>query len=126
MLNSLSRVLLNAARQEGEEEEEEEEEEGREGGEVGRRGGRQRGEEEERMVADAGPEEPREDGSLNASLRVGEGVKEAASPSRRMTQHMGVWMSPAPPYGSDSYSRSRLCGSRYLEFGPLFKGRKLS
>ena len=60
----------------------------------GRREGRQRGE-EERMIADVGLEEPREDGSLDASLRVGEGVKEAASASRRMTQHTGVRVRPA-------------------------------
>ena len=56
---------------------------------------KQRGEGEERMVADVGPEEPREDGSLDAPLRVGEGVKEAASASRRMTQHTGVRVRPA-------------------------------
>ena len=94
--------------------------------EVGRKERRQRGEEEERMVADVGSEEPREDGSLDAPLRVGEGRKEAASASRRMSQHTWVRMGSAYPYGSDSYFCSRLCGSRYLEFGPLFKGRKLS
>ena len=66
----------------------------KEGGKKERtKGGKRR--EEERMVADVGPEEPREDGSLDASLRVGEGVKVAASASRRMTQHLGVRMSPA-------------------------------
>ena len=50
---------------------------------------KQRGEGEERMVADVGSEEPREDGSLDAPLRVGEGRKEAASASRRMSQIRG-------------------------------------
>ena len=39
--------------------------------EVGRKERRQRREEEERMVADVGPEEPREDGSLGALSEVG-------------------------------------------------------
>ena len=55
--------------------------------EVGRKERRQRGEEEERVVTDARSEEPRENGSLDAPLRIGEGMKEAASASRRMSQH---------------------------------------
>ena len=47
--------------------------------EVGRKERRQRGEEEERMVADARSEEPRENGSLDAPLRVGEKNFEIAS-----------------------------------------------
>ena len=39
--------------------------------EVGRKERRQRREKEERMVADVGPEEPREDGSLNALSELG-------------------------------------------------------
>ena len=39
--------------------------------EVGRKERRQRREEEERMVADVGPEEPREDGSLDAVSELG-------------------------------------------------------
>ena len=38
-------------------------------------------EEEGRMVADVGPEEPREVGSLDAPRRIGEGVRGAASAS---------------------------------------------
>ena len=63
--------------------------------EVGMKERSQRREEEERMVADVRSEEPREDGSFDAPLRVGEGMKEAASASRRMSQHTGVRMRPA-------------------------------
>ena len=63
--------------------------------EVGRKERRQRG--ERRMVADVSSEEPREDGSLDAPFRVGEGMKEAASASRRMSQHTWVRMGSAYP-----------------------------
>ena len=68
----------------------------KEGGKKERTKWGKRREEEERMVADVGPEEPREDFYTRFTpLSDAEGAKEAASLSPTMTQLLGVRMRPA-------------------------------